>query len=170
VGTEARAGFEALWESHHRRVHAYALRRTDPASAQDAVSETFLVAWRRRAEMPPEPLPWLLGVARLVLANQARSQRRQIALADVLFATAQAQRDDRDIDTSLFAALAGLGERDREALLLVGWDGLTSAEAAVALGCSATAFRVRLLRARRRLRQALDQPVTGQAGLEVEAA
>jgi RNA polymerase sigma-70 factor (ECF subfamily) len=168
VGTEARAEFEALWDAHHQRVHAYALRRTDASSAQDAVSETFLVAWRRRTELPSEPLPWLLGVTRLVLANQARGQRRRDALAETLIVTARQHVDDRDVDTSLLVALAGLGERDREALLLVGWDGLTSAEAAVAAGCSSVAFRVRLVRARRRLREALDL-VADPAVLEVPA-
>lgn len=41
---------------HERRVHAFALRRSDPASAQDVVAETSAVAWRRRGELPSEPL------------------------------------------------------------------------------------------------------------------
>src|SRR3954471_20347596 len=81
VNDDGQSEFERLWARHHRRVHAYALRRTDRASAEDVVSETFLTAWRRRGEMPADELPWLLGVARLVLANQARSQRRRDALA-----------------------------------------------------------------------------------------
>lgn len=49
--------FEQLWSTHHRRVLAYALRRTDRSSAQDVVSDVFLVAWRRRDELPADPLP-----------------------------------------------------------------------------------------------------------------
>lgn len=144
--------FEQLWDRHHRRVHAYALRRTDPASAQDVVSETFLVAWRRRAELPADELPWLLGVARLVLANHARSRRRQDALARVFTAQAARAHDDpADVDHEVLRAIAALEADDREALILVGWDGLRPAEAALAAGCSPAAFRVRLFRARRRL-------------------
>ena len=126
--------FEQLWDRHHRRVHAYALRRTDPASAQDVVSETFLVAWRRRAELPADELPWLLGVARLVMANQARTH------------PGPAEADDE-----VRRALAALQPDDREALILVAWDRLRPAEAALVVGCSPPAFRVRRFRARRRL-------------------
>ena len=153
--------FEELWAHHHRRVHAYALRRTDAASAQDAVSETFLTAWRRRDAVPAgDELPWLLGVARHVLANQARSRRRRDALARVLVDTARRHADAPDaVDHEVLHALAALGEQDREALLLIGWDGLAPAEAAQVLGCSGAAFRARLMRARRRLAAALDDPV-----------
>jgi len=150
--------FEALWARHHRRVYAYALRRTDPASAQDVVSETFMTAWRRRGELPADELPWLLGVARHVLANHARSRRRREALAQV-FAD-QARRADpapAPVDHDLLHALAALGPDDREALILIGWDGLRPAEAARVVGCTAPAFRVRLLRARRRLAAQLQQ-------------
>lgn len=144
--------FEELWARHHRRVHAYALRRTDPASAQDVVSETFMTAWRRRAEMPADELPWLLGVARLVLANHARSRRRRDALTRVFVEQAsRAAAAPAPVDHDLLRAIAALGPDDREALILVGWDGLRPAEAARVVGCTASTFRVRLLRARRRL-------------------
>jgi RNA polymerase sigma factor (sigma-70 family) len=143
--------FNALWEAHHRQVLAYALRRTDAASAQDVAAETFTVAWRRAGEIPRDALPWLLGVARKVLANQSRSHRRQAALANELADAARDFRPSGDTDHELFAALAALTETDREALILSGWDGLSAAQAGRVLGCSAAAFRVRLLRARRRL-------------------
>jgi RNA polymerase sigma-70 factor (ECF subfamily) len=148
--------FERLWALHHRRVLAYALRRTDRVSAEDVVSETFLTAWRRRHEMPAHELPWLLGVARLVLANHARSRRRRDALAQVLIdQAASARRSAAEVDRELLHALAALDPDDREALILVGWDGLRPAEAARVLGCAPGTFRVRLLRARRRLRALL---------------
>jgi DNA-directed RNA polymerase specialized sigma24 family protein len=58
----------------------------------------------------------------------------------------------------LEGALLGLSEKDREALLLVAWEDLTSSLAAASLGISAAAFRVRLHRARRRLISALQEP------------
>jgi RNA polymerase sigma factor (sigma-70 family) len=155
--------FEQLWARHHRRVHAYALRRTDPASAQDVVSETFLTAWRRRAELPSHELPWLLGTARLVLVNHARSQRRRDALTQVFIDQAhRAGSPAADLDHELLRALAALSADDREALILVGWDGLRPAEAARVAGVSAATFRVRLLRARRRLAGALQRQVQAE--------
>jgi len=56
--------FADLWATYGPRVLAYALRHVDPDSAQDALSETFLVAWRRLSDVPANPLPWLLVVAR----------------------------------------------------------------------------------------------------------
>jgi DNA-directed RNA polymerase specialized sigma24 family protein len=65
------------------------------------------------------------------------------------------------VSAELAGALRELTGREREALMLVAWDGLTPAEAAVAAGCSATAFRVRLHRARRRVAARLGiEPAT----------
>jgi RNA polymerase sigma-70 factor (ECF subfamily) len=53
--------------------------------------------------------------------------------------------------------LAALSEPDREALILVAWDGLDNHEAATVAGCSAATFAVRVHRARRRLQRKLRQ-------------
>ncbi|WHP17872.1 RNA polymerase sigma factor [Cellulomonas sp. ES6] len=79
--------FAALFERTHRPLLAYALRRvSDPADAADVVAETFLVAWRRLDDVPAGEAarPWLFGVARRVLANHYRGERRRDALADRL--------------------------------------------------------------------------------------
>jgi DNA-directed RNA polymerase specialized sigma24 family protein len=68
--TSAHERFACVFDEHVRAVSAYALRRTTPAEADDVVAETFLIAWRRLNEIPPDPKPWLLGVARRALANQ----------------------------------------------------------------------------------------------------
>lgn len=55
----------------------YVTRRIVGSDVGDVVAEVFLVAWRRLNEVPTESaLPWLYGVARLVLANEARGRRR----------------------------------------------------------------------------------------------
>src|SRR5688500_7703162 len=72
--------FEGLFRENYPAVRAYALRRTSGDGAQDAVAETFLVAWRRLDEVPSDALPWLYGVARRVLANQRRTTDRGAAL------------------------------------------------------------------------------------------
>jgi DNA-directed RNA polymerase specialized sigma24 family protein len=48
----------------------YALQHADPGSAEDVASETLLIAWRRLAEVPQPPLPWLLAVALDALATR----------------------------------------------------------------------------------------------------
>jgi RNA polymerase sigma-70 factor (ECF subfamily) len=146
--------FERLYEQHSATVARYCLRRTRSTGlADDACSETFLVAWRRFDDIPDEPLPWLLAVARRVVGNLVRGDVRREALRARLCVTASewTAATDEHRDLALDDALAELGEPDREALMLIYWDGLTSAEAATAMDTTATAMRVRLYRARRRL-------------------
>ncbi|MFI2102754.1 RNA polymerase sigma factor [Isoptericola sp. NPDC019693] len=155
---ERRERLSALWSAHAVRVQAYLWRHTDPDTAQDVLSETFLVAWRRLDDVPDPSLPWLLVVARNLLRNAHRAARRRRTLDDELAALAasaplpeaapEALAVERD---ALLRGLARLGEREREAILLVAWDGLAPADAADVAGCSAATFHVRLHRARRRL-------------------
>jgi RNA polymerase sigma factor (sigma-70 family) len=154
--------FEVLWEQFGPRVMAYAMRHVDRDAAQDVVSETFLVAWRRHPAVPDDPLPWLLTVARNTIANLRRSQHRQRRLATRLERLAEVAEpaDAADVlatdRANMLAALATLTAREREALLLTAWDGLSPGQAAVVAGCSPRAFHVRLFRARRRLNAVLE--------------
>jgi RNA polymerase sigma-70 factor (ECF subfamily) len=181
--------FELLYAKHGPAVKAYVLRRAGASSADDVVAEVFVVCWRRFEEVPVDPLPWLLGVARRVLSTQRRGERRRGALherlvqraggplvetpehlaedasngfvADVSggWTGATPRLDDGVLaglsDAALAGALARLSEADRELLLLIAWDGLSPAEAATIIGVKPATARVRLLRARRRLTQAL---------------
>jgi RNA polymerase sigma factor (sigma-70 family) len=136
------------------------LRRTDnPDDAADVIAETFLTAWRRLDAVPPgdEARLWLYGVARRVLANYRRGERRRAVLADRLRAELSASYRPAQYTGELAefaAAFRSLAEADREVLALVGWEGLDRGQAAAALGCSRNALRIRLHRARRRLADA----------------
>ena len=155
---EPQAQFEQLYRDYADRVHAYALRRTTPGAADDVVAEVFLVVWRRLHRVPEEPLPWLLGVARKVLANRRRSESRAAALHERLADGGHGSEPavvNLEVDDRVQRALAGLSERDRELLLLVAWEGLRVNEAAQALGVRAGTLAVRLHRARQRLARAL---------------
>lgn len=154
---DAGAAFDACFRGHAGRVHAFALRRTDPQAAQDVTAETFLIAWRRRSEMPAEPLPWLYGIARGVLANEQRAASRRGALATRIATETRPLDSTASHDHEILQALAALRERDREALLLCAWEGLSSSEAAEVVGCSVAAFSVRLHRARGRLSRILEE-------------
>jgi RNA polymerase sigma factor (sigma-70 family) len=149
---EMRVRFELLYARHAPAVKAYVLRRSDASSADDVVAEVFVVCWRRFHELPPDALPWLLGVARRVLSTQRRSERRRAALEDRLAQTAvESVQGTAGEDHVLAAALARLSDADRELLLLIAWDGLSPTQAAMVLGVKPATARVRLLRARRRL-------------------
>jgi RNA polymerase sigma-70 factor (ECF subfamily) len=156
--TRTRA-FEQLYADHAGRVLAYARRRTDDQAAHDVVAETFLVLWRRMDDAPADPLPWLLGVARRQVANRHRGDRRRAALQQRARQRAALQQGDHADGVAeqllVHAALATLGDRDREAITLVTWDGLSHRQAAQAVGCSTGALAVRLHRARRKLAGAL---------------
>lgn len=162
-----RARFAAMFSDLSPRVFAYARRQCDGALAQDVVSETFLVAWRRRADVPAEPLPWLLVVARNVLANRRRGEVRREQLTDTVARLAQVAGTGTGADhvvverDAMLAALAELTELEREAVLLVAWDGLRNSDAAGVAGCSVRAFEVRLSRARARLARAISALAEG---------
>lgn len=138
--TTASDRFAELFESAHRPLLAYALRRVaDPADAADVVAETFLIAWRRLEEVPAgeQARPWLFGVARNVLTTLYRGQRRRHALVDDLASTLrEVHVPAPEVDPSLADALRRLEPDDREVLRLVAWEGLARDEVAVALGVS----------------------------------
>lgn len=152
-----RERFEALFVAHYRDVHRFALRRTTPAAAEEIANETFLVCWRRLESVPAPALPWLYATAGKCLANQRRADtrhaRRERAAADDQRSAATVRDPaerfaERD---AVLRAFAALGERDREALRLVAWEGLSVADAARACGLTRAGFAMRLHRARRRL-------------------
>lgn len=153
--------FEVLYAEHHARVLGYVLRRTDsPDDAADVLAETFLVAWRRLDDMPSGEVShlWLYGVARRILANHRRGERRRTKLADRVRDELAARLPlpvPSGEGTSFAAAFRSLSDDDREVLALHGWEGLDAGEIASVLGFSRNAARIRLHRARLRLRAAL---------------
>lgn len=148
---------ERLFRSHYAAVVSYVRCRVSAQTADDVVAETFLVAWRRLEDVPEESLPWLLGVARNVIATQQRGARRRTALSSRLQDEAL-ENESVTVEElgAVTVALASLPEKDREALTLIAWDGLGPSEAAAVMGTSAGAFRVRLHRAKKRLRALLE--------------
>ena len=172
--TSAEERFDALYRAHATSILRFFLRRLSRApDAADALAEVFVVAWRRIDEVPEGQASrlWLYGVARLTLQNERRRQRRHGALADRLRAEIAARPPVADAPTSSAAEILGaldrLGDDDRELLMLTGWDGLTPTEAAAVLGVQASAARVRLHRARGRLRAQLEDMPSTQERIEI---
>jgi RNA polymerase sigma-70 factor, ECF subfamily len=145
--------FDEIYRRHAAAVLAYARRRAPRELAEEVVADTFLVCWRRLDRVPEDALPWLYAVARRTMANQRRAAARTGPAAPE-----PAALPAPDVgDPALARAFAGLPDRDRELLALVAWEGLSLREAAVAVGCSAGACRVRFHRARRRLARRLEE-------------
>lgn len=142
---------EGLWDRHAGQVWAYAARRVGREAADDVVADTFVVAWRHRRRRPERDLPWLYGVARRVIAGRRRGEDRRRRLAERAAAQPAVAPVTPDHPVAAADALARLSPRDREALLLIAWEGLTPAEAARVLGITGVSYRMRLSRARRRL-------------------
>lgn len=160
----ARIRYGRLYQDQGRAILAYALRRVGgPEDAADVVAETFLIAWRRLDEVPvgDRGRLWLYAVARRVIANLHRAERRRTRLgqrlAESMRIEVATQAAPVGEGAEVLRAMGGLGDDDRELLLLVSWEELSPGEAAKVLGISALAARSRLHRARRRLRALLEQ-------------
>lgn len=157
--------FRELYEDTSRRVYAYLRRHSDPDVAETVLAEVYLKAWKHLAALADEPMGWLIVTAKRTLVDHHRAQHRRNRLMDRIFtATCHEVNDSPEsivVDRhAVLDALGGLGEEDREALLLVGWDGLSHVDAARVAGCSVPAFTKRLSRARQRLTHGSDPVCT----------
>ena len=138
-------------------VAAYA-RRRGSRDADAVAAEVMTIAWRRLSDVPrDDPRPWLYATARNLVRADARRSARTAAHGAGQPGDLAPPPEIPELDPALAEALRSLPRLDREALLLVAWEDLTPTQAARSLGINATAFRVRLLRARRRLRTRLDE-------------
>jgi RNA polymerase sigma factor (sigma-70 family) len=159
--------FGVLFERHAAEILRYAHGRLGADVAEDVLAETFLVAFRRRADYDrsrADARPWLYGIAaRLIGRHRRAEQRGRRALARVPAETAAADFGDRSAERvtaqqlrpQLSVVLSGLARRDRELLLLTAWAGLTYEESAQALGVPVSTVRSRLHRIRATARRAL---------------
>lgn len=162
-GTEHETRFRRVYADNFEPLLAYAVRRVDESEdAADVVAETFLIAWRRVSEIPPddEARLWLYGVARRVLSNHHRGGVRRERLGERLrqrLRAAVSVDPGNEVPQRLTVrdALAKLGELDREVLMLTFWEGLEPREAATVLELDSTVVRTRLSRARTRIRNLL---------------
>jgi RNA polymerase sigma-70 factor (ECF subfamily) len=157
--------FRVVFDSLYPDILGYAGRRTDPRTAEDVVSETFFVVWRRWPDAPETDeekqslRAWTFGVARNMLSNAQRAKFRasklDTALKAAVFAGVPVVEPDhgpmvdaRQVATAVFRRLP---PREQELLEMIAWEGLSIDEVAEILGCSKTAVAMRLVRGRRRL-------------------
>ena len=133
--------FTRTYTTHYPDIVRYGHRRlADLDGAAELAQEVFVIAWRRRDQVPPHCLPWLYGVARRLLANRWRADRarpRPLPLTDPELLASTTQPADQDGAATLAdirTALATLSDPHQEILRLVGWEELTVGEAAAGVG------------------------------------
>jgi RNA polymerase sigma-70 factor (ECF subfamily) len=163
VPEERPARYEALIGRVGEPLRRYTLRRLDPAAAEDALGEAFLVLWRRLDDVPTGPgeLPWCYAVARNCVANERRAAGRRERLLRRVTAAQVPDVPSGEADPpdpELHAALSRLRSQDRELLRLWAWEDLAPSDIALALGTTTNAVNIRLHRARRRLAALLEAP------------
>ena len=145
------AAFNALYERTYKQISQYVFRRIS-FDVEDVVDDIYTTAWRKRGDIPNEhekALLWLYAVARKVIANKVRWKARLNRfnkLNNPLVAAEARNRSPRD--NWVQEVLISMPPIQREALLLVEWDGLSIAEAAVVLGIPGTTLTKRLHSAR----------------------
>lgn len=143
----------------------YLERRLGTEDAADALAEIMMTAWRRVDSLPAGAEParmWLFGIARNVVTNVARGERRRWSLADRFReALAAAPTEGRPADEGIEVrdAIARLDPEQAELVRLVHWEGFSIAEAGEILGIAASTARSRYQRARADLKAALTLPV-----------
>ena len=163
---ERRRNFDAFVREVADPVRRFLLRRTDADTADDVLSETMLVCWRRFDELPPpaERLPWVYVTARNCLRNAERAARRRnrltarILVLDPPASSVQAADVGEDNGAEeLRAALEALRPADAEVIRLWAWEELSPAQIGRVLAVSENAAAIRLHRAKRRLRDQLER-------------
>jgi len=171
VAPDARAGFEQLFRDTRTDLLAYIMRRSQSADdAADVLAETYLIAWQKLDAIPTGEAArlWLFGVARNLLLKGASRRRSRHAMVERLASELRsAHHPDAPVEdgrsSALRAALAALPERDREILMLTAWEGLTPKQIAAVVGAPVNIVRVRLHRARTRLKRDLTSPRRARA-------
>lgn len=165
--------FERFYRRHVERVTGFAVRRCGSADeVADLVAAVWLAVIESAERFDPakgEPIGWLFGIA----ANQLRTQRRRSWRQQAIAVRVSGQRllepedqlrleeriDAERLGADVRRAVARLPRGERTVFELVARDGLTPTQVGAALGISAVAVRVRLSRARAKLRRELGDGV-----------
>ncbi|HEX3362767.1 MAG TPA: RNA polymerase sigma factor [Solirubrobacterales bacterium] len=179
IGTDPEL-FEAFYREQIEDLLRFVARRVgDRERAADLTAEIFLAAVTSAHRYRPRrgtPKAWLYGIARLVVANDRRARGREGERVErirghELLDEDDAARMDERLDAAadsrhLHAAMDRLSDAERAVLELVALDDLSVAEAAAAAGVRPVTARVRLHRARRKLRAELEHEIPADPNQE----
>jgi RNA polymerase sigma factor (sigma-70 family) len=170
------AAFGAIYDRHCDSIYRYLARRLDSRElTEDLMSTVFLEAWRCRARASIEngsPLPWLFGIARMILRRNARTAvRARRAFARLTAEHVQADHADgvaeaidREADARrVLAAFRRLRKIDQDVIELCLWQGLDHASVSLSLGVPVGTVKSRLSRARARLQNIFDEEIAKES-------
>ncbi|MFC7613077.1 RNA polymerase sigma factor [Actinokineospora soli] len=173
------AAFAVLFDRHAKAVYNHCFRLTASwAAAEDHTQSTFLLAWRKRAQVVLQRdslLPWLLAAATNVVRSDRRSLARRLRLAERAPGDAAVpdhaddvagRVDDQRRMAAVLAAVGKLPRAQREAVALCLWSGVSYADAAAVLGIAEGSVRARVSKARAALGALLAEPVVPELATE----
>jgi RNA polymerase sigma-70 factor (ECF subfamily) len=161
------AMFETIFERHYHAVVTYASRRVGANAGEDVASQTFVLAFDRRARFDAvfrSARPWLFGIATNLVRHHVRDERTHLAALIRIPIDAPAgpvddpaRLDAERLRPAIAEALLALSDPDRETFLLVALGELSYEETATALGIPIGTVRSRVNRARTQLRERLPR-------------
>jgi RNA polymerase sigma-70 factor (ECF subfamily) len=154
--------FHSLFERYSRDVFRFSLYLSgDPLLAEEITQEAFVRAWATSGEIRGGTVrAYLLTIARNLFLAERKRSARHVALDNNMIEPKPGPRvvaEGRIELNAVLEALQALPEIDRSALLMHVQDGLPYTAIASALGLSIAAIKVRIHRARIKLRQLCNQ-------------
>jgi RNA polymerase sigma-70 factor (ECF subfamily) len=151
--------FESVVRQHQRMIHSLCYRMTGSLpDAEDLAQETFIQAYQHLEGFRAEARlsAWLYRIAMNQCLNwQKRTQRLAQLHREWSKQELEPSGEDTGRAQQVQEALLKLPPKQRAAVVLTTYDGLTHAEAAAALGCSETTVSWRLFAARSKLKRLL---------------
>jgi len=158
--------FGTLFDRHATPLFRYLSRRVRADEADVLLGEVFRVAFERRASYDcarPDARPWLYGIATNLLSHHRRSEIRRLQATARLLANQMPPEDSIDemlkaLDAAelwsiVVERMSLLPDIERDALVLLVWEGLSYDEIASALDVPVGTVRSRINRARRQMRE-----------------
>src|SRR5712691_76317 len=157
-------GFERLYHRHAADVYRYALVvLRNRADAEDVTQTTFLNAYRafERGERPRAPQNWLIAIAHNVCRQRFRQSQRRPNEVEFNEDVAETVVDEDPVSAEdIRRALGHLAFNQRAALVMRELEGRSYQEIAEILGVSLSAVETLIFRARRALREQLEDGLT----------
>lgn len=168
------SAFQTLTERHLSSITSIARRMlNDDAEAEDVAQETFLRLWRLGASLEIGEAgvrPWLRKVVSNLCIDRVRS-RKKLSVVEELPEQQQGARqqvsiEEKEMQRRVDQALKKLPERQRLALTLFHYEGLSQVEVGLEMGISDEAVESLLGRARRQLKAELQSEWQGLLSMQ----